>query len=518
MPETPATRVLTEANAVELFKDLFNDITGAPFNVVFDALIWTPEIIEQNTIGLRLAGQTPGFHQAPAGFCRYKGEVEIHTKTFLEGRGREATQFHHAAGLGWDARGFVFPPGTHDAGLRHLTVDGRYFERDTTIGTAPGTQPAGGIYGTNVSVVNSRHIYLEHVRSINAVQHCFDFTTPYYGNAGDGAIIPDPSEFIYATDCYADKYGDDGFTSHGSGHIWYTRCHANGTRYALERSYVNSNGFEADDYSYDVNHTDCYSTGNAHGFEAKAHGTMSAARDVTYIGCHAERNECNWSQRHIGHHVNYPGNPAVRSLTAENIQMIGCKSTHPRRVFFGGVENPDQDVPDDQTPPGSQYHHWVVGAYHGVTNTNFTMRSDPNYNYAGSSAVLIHFLAGEVVLDGYRIQGHTTGTWDIHCTGGDQPAENVTILGGTHKDSAPGGISCGGSSNASIQHIRLSRNVPGSPNKTACRAFGNKTIRDVKIDPATPYQYNFDISQTFYSQYESPLVTNVAYNPQPVFA
>lgn len=515
MPESPQTRLITEANlADELQKwtgSILIDITKAPFNVVFDAPVWTSEIIAKNTAGLQLAGRTPGFVRAPAGFCRYLGDVEIGSLTFFEGRGRATTVFQIAAGRPWDTRGFIFPAGSHNAGLKHLTVDGNHLNRPTTGGT-------GGIYGTNVSVVNSRHIYLEHVRSINAVQHCFDFTTPYYGNAGDGAIIPNPSEFIYATDCYADKYGDDGFTSHGSGHIWYTRCHANGTRYAQEKSYTNSNGFEADDYSYDVNHTDCYSTGNAHGFEAKAHGNMSAARDITYVGCVAERNECNWSQRHIGHHVNYPGAPAVRSLTAMNVQMIGCKSRHPRRVFFGTIDGPDQDVPDGETPPGKQYHHWVVGAYHGVTNTNFHMVSDPTYNYAGSPAVLIHFLAGEVILDGYRIQGHTTGTWDIQATGGDQPAENVTITNGTHKDSAPGGISCGGSSNASIEHIRLSRNVPGSPNKTACRAFGNKTVRDVKIDPATPYEYNFDISQTFYSQYESPLAANVAYNPQPVLA
>ncbi|MGV0109850.1 hypothetical protein [Arthrobacter sp. CP30] len=515
MPESPETRVLTEANAVELFRELFRDITRAPFNVVFDAPIWTEEIIEQNTVGLRLAGQTPGFHQAPAGFCKFLGDVEVDTNAFILGQGRNATQFQIAAGVGWDARGFIFPPGSQDAGLKHLTVDGRYFERELTIGTFPGTVPAGGIYGTNVSGVNCRFIYTEHVRSINAVQHAFDFTTPYYGDAGDGAIIPNPSENIFQTDCYADKYGDDGFTAHGSGKIWRTRCHANGTRYAMERSYVNSNGFEEDDYSYDITNTDCYSTGNAHGFEAKAHGTMSAARNITYIGCTAERNECNWSQRHIGHHMA----TAPRSLTARNIQMIGCKSLYPRRVFFGGIDNPDQDVPDDQTPPGNQYRHWVVGAYHGVTNTNFLMVSDPNYNYAGSSPVLIHFMAGDVVLDGYRVEGHTTGTWDIHCTGGAQPAENITIKNGTHKDSAPGGITCGSASNASLESIRLSRNVPGSPNGVAVQAFGsNKTVRDVKIDPTTPYQYNFRISDTFYSQYESPLSPNVAYSPQPVLA
>lgn len=280
---------------------------------------------------------------------------------------------------------------------------------------------------------------------------------------------------------------------------------------ANEVSYRNSNGFEADDYSYSVHHTDCYSTGNAHGFEAKAHGNMSAARDITYKGCIAERNETNWSQRHIGHHVNYPGNPAVRSLTAMNIQMTGCKSLYPRQVFFGGINTPDGDEYDDQTPPGDQYHHWVVGAYQGVLNTNFTMTSDPNYDYRGSSAVLIHFMAGEVILDDYRISGHTTGTWDIHCTGGDQPAENVTITNGIHKDSAPGGVSGGSSSNATMANIRISRNVPGSPNKTAFRAYGNKKIRNCTVAAAYPFQTNFNISDNYYSSYETPLATTAAY-------
>jgi hypothetical protein len=508
MLASPETRFITEKNLSAILTDwsgsLFIDITKAPFNVVFDAPIWTPEILAQNTIGLRAAAQIPGFSNPPAGFCKSYGDIDVHSLHFMNGRGRAATVFQLADGLPWDTRYFVFQPGTHDAGLRHMTVDGSVATRVLTGGS-------GGIYGSNISVVNSRHIYLEHVRSINAVQHSFDFSTPYYGDAGDGAIIPDPSEFIYATDCYADKYGDDGFTQHGSGRIWLTRCHANGTRMANLTGYTNSNGFEADDYSYSVHHVSCYSTGNAHGFEAKAHGNMSAARDITYVDCTAEGNETNWSQRHIGHHVNYPGNPAVRSLTAMNIQMTGCKSFRPRRVFFGAVDGTDQDVADDQTPPGKQYVHWSVGAYHGVLNTNFTMTSDPNYDYAGSSAAVIHFMAGEVILNGYRIEGHTTGTWDIHCTGGDQPAENITITNGIHKDSAPGGISCGGSSNATREHIRISRNVPGSPNKTAFRAYGNKTIRDCRVDPNTPFQTNFNISDNYYSTYETPMATNAPY-------
>jgi hypothetical protein len=504
MPESAYTRLVTEHNLHEALSDwsgsLFIDITKAPFNVVFDAPIWTPEIIAQNTIGLRAAVKVPGFSNAPAGFCKFNGDVEVEALHFLNGRGRAATVFQLADGLPWDTRGFIIPVRTHDAGLRHLTVDGSQPTRVMTGGS-------GGVYGSNISVMNSDHIYLEHVRSVRAVQHCFDITTPIYGNAGDGAIIPDPSEFVYLDHCYGELSGDDAFSTHGSGKVRFNNCHAKDTWKKNLYSYTNSNGFEIDDYSYDVTLTNCHAEGFAHGFEIKAHATMSAGRNVRLIGCTAERNEVNLSARHIGKHIN--GQPF--SLTADNLQIIGFTSRHPRQVFFGGVNTPDGDEWDDQTPPGDQYHHVVIGAYDGVTITSLHCISDPNYNYAGSSAILIHFRAKNVRIDGYRIEGHTTGTWDIHCTGGDQPAENVTILNGTHKDSAPGGISCGSYSNATLQHIRNSRNVAGSPNKTAFRAYGNKTIRDCKVDPSYPFQTNFNISDNYYSNYETPMATNVAY-------
>jgi hypothetical protein len=493
---------MTEANARELFDSIFLDITAAPFNVVFDPVYLTEEIIGQNTAGLRAAFQTPGLVPLPAGYCTYDGDVEVGPRTYAAGRGGAATVLQIRAGASWDTRGIIFPAGTSEAGLKDLTVDGNQPNRILTGGS-------GGIYGTNISVVNSTQIRISGVRSVNAVQHCFDITTPYYGNAGDGAIIPNPSEYVWLENCFADRHGDDGFTTHGSGKIWFTNCHAKGSWKNDLADYFNCNGFEIDDYSYDVTITNCHAEGNAHGFEVKAHGNMSAATNVRLIGCTAERNEINFSLRHIGHHSHLSPAP---SKTAKNVQLIGCTSKHPRRVFFGpGASGDVEDIPDDQTPAGDQYSGLVIGAFRGVTVTNFHHIGDPTYDYAGSAAILVHFLAEDVIIDGYHIEGHTTGNWDIYATGGEQPAKNVRISNGIHKDSAIGGISTGGASNASIRNVFMSRNVAGSPNGVAVRAYGAKTVVDVDIDPATPYATNFLISDVRYKQYETPALPNLTY-------
>lgn len=495
MPESANTRIITEANLVTELTDWFGaqfiDVTKAPYNAKFDG-------VTNDTAAIQAALNVGGFVKLPAGTAIIDGDLIIGSYTHVTGVGEGLTKVKIKNGAGWDPRGFVFKAGSTRSSLRHLTVDGNQPNRVMTGGS-------GGIYGTNISVVNSTYIYIEHVASIKAAQHCFDVTTPYYGGAGDGAIIPDPSEYVWITDCFADQHGDDGFSTHGSGKIWFTRCTSLGTWKKDLVSYNNANGFEIDDYSYDVTLTDCHAEENAHGFEVKAHGNMSAATNVRLIGCTAYRNEINYSLRHIGHHVTWTGAPL--SKTAKDVQLIGCSSKHPRRVFTGGAIADDGDVPDDQTPPGDQYAGLVIGAYRGVTITNFHHISDPTYNYSGSAAILFHYLAEDIVLDGYHIEGHTTGNWDIQSTGGDQPAKNITITNGTHRDSAIGGISCGSAANARITNCSFSRTVEGSPNGPGIRVYGSRIVRSNRFN--TPYTPNYSVSDTGYTVYETPVSTNV---------
>jgi hypothetical protein len=481
---------------------LMIDVTKPPYNVQFD-VPWTDEIRASNTVGLRLAGMTPGFIASPAGFCEFDGDVAITSYTYFAGRGIDATTYRCAAGTPWDVRGFYHPAGTTSAGMADLTYDGNCDNR-------PSEGGQGGIYGTNISAINSTWIRYDRVKSINAMQHCFDATTPYYGQAGDGAYIPGPSEHITYTDCIADRYGDDGYSSHGSGKINYTRCSALGTRYAQQVEYANSNGFEADDYSYDVTHTDCYATKNAHGFETKAHGEQSAATNTKYIGCLAEENEVNFSARHIGNHM--ASHPYSR--TAKDVTYVGCTSKNPRRVFFGGEFGlGDGDVPNDETPAGKQYNHMVIGAYRGVTSSACTFVSDKNYNYAGSAAILVHFKAEDFTIIGHHIEGHTTGNYDIQCTGGGQPAKNIKIAFGTHRDSAINAISTGAASQARVIGNSFSRAVAGSPNGIGIAAYGNKIVRDNIF--LTPYAHEYNISGTYYTYWDSPMAANTPTGTAP---
>lgn len=478
--------------------DMFTNPANAPYNVDFTGNT-DPEVVAANTAGMQAALNKTGFINCPAGTCVISGDLSIPSRTHVGGQGEENTIFKIADTAGWNERGFIFQPGTEHSSLNSLTVDGNYGPRNKLDGL-------GGIRGTNVSVVNSKHIRIEKVTSKNAMQHCFDVTTPLYNAIGDGPTVPNPSEYVDLIDCTADQYGDDGFTTHGSRRINFTRCKAMGTRYGQEMSYINSNGFEADDYSYDITFTDCYARKSAHGFEIKAHGTMSAARNVRMVGCFAEYNQCNYSLRHIGHHS--AGD--TLSATAKNVQIIGCTSRFPDRVFFGGTDGLDGDVPDDQTPQGQAYSHVVIGAYRGVEFSNFTMISDPTFNYAGAPAFLIHFRAEDIVLNGYHISGHTTGSFDIHATGGDRGARNVTIINGVHKDSAPNVMSTGAAAAATIQNIFISRNVPNSPNVRGIIAYGNKIVRNIRFDSEAPaFQYPYQMSYTYYSVYETPLATNV---------
>jgi len=494
----PSTVLVADANIAGGLAawQIFTDITRPPFNVVFDPPILTAGIIASNTAGLKLAGETPGFYPMPAGFCTHNGDIAIKTHSYFTGQGVGATNFKVAAGLGWNPRSFYFPAGTTEAGLSNLTSDGNQANRIQTDGL-------GGIYGTNISVINSTGILVEKVKAINSVQHGFDVTTPYYGQAGDGAIIPNPSERITFRDCIADKYGDDGFTTHGSGKVLFDNCHALGTRYAQDVSYTNSNGFEIDDYSYDTKLVNCYSTGNAHGFEVKAHGDQSAGTNVQFIGCFGEKNEVNFSARHIGHHS--AGDPL--SLTAKHVQVIGCTFKHPRRVFFGGTTAGDGDVADDQTPEGAEYNNAAVGAYRGLEFIGCHFIGDPGYNYAGSANALVHFRAEDITFTGCYFEGFTTGNWDIQATGGDRPAANVTVANNTFRDSAIGGVSTGAASQAIITGNKFNRTVAGSPNGLGINAYGNKQVRGNQF--ITPFNKNYNISGTYYDAYDTPLAANV---------
>lgn len=490
MPETSDTRLITESKGDARYAPkknrLFVDVTAPPYNAKFDGKT-------NDTLALQAAFDAGGFIKLPPGPCLFDGDLSYGSYTVIDAAGPGITTMKIKDGQPWNTRGIYSRPGSHHSSIGNFTMDGNQPKRILTGGS-------GGIYGTNISIINSTYMCVEKVHSIRAVQHCFDITTPSYGNAGDGAAILYPSEYVWVTDCFADDHGDDGFTTHGSGKIWFTRCTAMGTWWKTLTKYTNANGFEIDDYSYDVTLTDCHAEDNAHGFEIKAHGNMSAATNVRLIGCTAVANQVNFSLRHIGHHL--ATDPL--SKTAKNVQLVGCTSKFPKKVFTGGTAGTGVDDSDD----GTYYCSLAIGAYRGVTITNFHAIGDPTYNYGGTSQIIFQYRCEDIVLDGFHVEGFTTGGADIYSKGGDQPAKNITVVNGMLKDSGVMGIAMGSAAGATVQNITLSRTVAGSPNGIGIQVFGNNIVRGNKF--LTPYNKNYNISNTYYDAYETPIAANIS--------
>lgn len=495
---TSATPKSYVDRAVATMGDTITNVSAAPYYVQpNDDSVF-------NMRRLQEAFDAGGFILIPEGLWWIENHT-IGSHTHVFGMGRKTTTLKVKNGAAWNSWGIInkdYVGGTtSNWSLNNMTVDGNQPNRPATGGT-------GGFRGTTVTAANTSYVWFNNVESISAMQHNFDVTSNDYTygltDSDDTRYSTTPSRFVWYNDCRADLHGDDGFTSHGSEYIWYDNCWAGGTWKATLTTYTNSNGFEFDDGSRHIWATNCYAEQNAHGFEIKAHGNAPAAYDVHLISCVAKNNQVNFSVRHIGFHT--AGQP--RSTSAKRVSLISCVSIHPIKVFTGtGAGESDSD---DTT-----LRSLSIGAYRGVNVLDFWAIGDPTYDYGSSATIVFEFKSEDIIFAYFHIEGFVKNThYDIYAKGGDQPTHNVTIGPGTIKDSAVNGISAGSASEAYINQVRITRNVPGSSNGTGIAAFGNNTIRSCfGVQGMAP---NFNISGGLFEQYETPLRPNVAWSGAPV--
>lgn len=163
---------------------------------------------------------------------------------------------------------------THVA-VTTMRIDGNYDAR-----------PAGGDWLGNASgVMFSTVMYglIEDVVVENAPLHGFAVDAsrlPKLADERPSFIPPGPSRYVEINRCVAiNPVIDDGFTTHYSGDITITNCHAIRTIPVAQGGGIN-NGFEVDDGSYDVTVRDCTATGWQNAVQIKGHNTAHPAYDV----------------------------------------------------------------------------------------------------------------------------------------------------------------------------------------------------------------------------------------------
>jgi Endopolygalacturonase len=435
--------------------------------------------------------------------------LTIPSEVHLWGAGIGITTLLMKAGSPWDNRCITNnnnSGGNDHWGVYEMTVDGNQPTRPTTGGS-------GGIFGTNISVVNSSYVWLTKVESIRAMQHNFDVTSNGYLYNNDAVFDPSnptangawsttPSRYVWLSYCRAEFHGDDAFTTHGSEFIWFDHCWAGTTWKAAISSYENTNGFEIDDGSRHVWLAHCYSEKNAHGFEIKAHGNVVAAFDVHLDHCTSYNDEISFSIRHIGHHT--LGQPL--SLSAKHVTLTSCTALYPKRVFTGSSTT-DPDATDE----GNALRALSIGAYRGVEVLGFTALGDPGVDYLDNSVIVFEFYCEDIIFSNFHIEGFAKGTgYDIYAKGGSQPMSNLTMNTGTIRDSHITAMSLGGSSSPQMTGIKVTRNVAGSANGTGGYFYGgtNRNIHRNRIEGFAP---NYNVSGTSYTMFNDAVAANVAY-------
>ena len=173
-----------------------------------------------------------------------------------------------------------------------------------TYHTSAGSVPTSGTFkalvnGANrnaLTIYNSKDVTLNRVRCLNANRHCLDITSSYRrsaaGKAGQVRYYETATYYshkgaqnITVNECYFEGAGDDNLTTHCSSDILITNCHSNAPRGGFgDGETPNTNCFEVDDGSRNVQIYNCKATKGNNGLQIKGHGYAPAAYNVIVDG------------------------------------------------------------------------------------------------------------------------------------------------------------------------------------------------------------------------------------------
>ena len=176
----------------------------------------------------------------------------------------------------------------------------------------------GGSRSSCLTFRNVQHGYVDRVLAINAGLHGFDITCASLHVPVRAACSRALPQERHADRCEASGFGDDGFTTHHSEHLFISNSYSHDPR-----NRGNQNGFEIDDGSRYVTLTNNTSENCFGGVEIKAHATASAAFGVIINGHRSIQDVRSYNWRHIGHHkLTDPMSQTARDIVATNLFSI----------------------------------------------------------------------------------------------------------------------------------------------------------------------------------------------------
>lgn len=354
----------------------------------------------------------------PAGTYRVSG-IKVPSNTRLIGAGKDITIIkltdnapataNVITNMGWSG-------GNKNIILSDFTVD---WNRSRKNGM---DDIEGQPNACNVLFVNTDHLWIKRVKSINARRHCFDVSASIYHHEEPPTKYEnDGCNYVWIDECEATGAGDDNFTTHFSNYIWITNCHSySPSGLHFEGNDVNnSNCFEIDDGTKHAVVSNCYAYNGARGFESKGHEHSPAPMDVKFVNCIAEKCLRAFDIRHNGHALaNEP-----ESASAFDVQISNCTAINP--VKFASY-------------PGLDPRALAIAAYNNVNVNNFNAIGGSDG--VADDVISIYQKARNINLSNISVRGFTKADTDIRVNGGDQASSHVTLVNISLEKSARRGI------------------------------------------------------------------------------
>ena len=320
-----------------------------------------------------------------------------------------------------------------------------------------------------LTIYNSKYVTLNRVRCLHGQRHSLDITSSFRrGQMGVGSTFAayydsaitymhKGAQYITVNDCYFTGAGDDNLTTHFSSDILITNCISESPRggySTVDSGGPNTNCFEIDDGSRNVQMYNCRAYKGNQGVEIKAHGYAPAPYNVIVDGMEiincvggVECHHSGWRTQTRASETAWRANGGIDnatvptalqatyaagkltslsdngySATANNVTLSNIQIIAPCDQTFKKMGDSGKDKDADTSRPQRAFE---LGSYDGVVVNNLTISDgskDRAYTIDGyqpnSNLVTNHKATGS---NGYVMHLHNSvRNWTMN---------NVTING-----------------------------------------------------------------------------------------